>query len=515
MPTVVRRLGWFWWGMIALGLVVAACAVFLVVQFATAASVGGVAPLDGAVLASSRVEISAELPGFVPGEADVELLIDDAPVDAAALQLLPDSVGCSVDLADGRHIASVNYRSTNAFSSRLVRRWAFVVDTTPPQIEVVSPAAPERLDVTPSYFRIDLNEPGTVTLTVDGYPVTLEQGGTFAAADVAVPEGVHDMRVEAVDSVGNASFLEWRCFADYKGPRIEVADEPGERITETSLTIEFSVKDNLVQGLVVNASIDGTPLPMVDAEPPEGSSGPLVRGYRIDTGEISEGLHTLVITATDWGGHTATYTRQFTVDSTGLFGARSMRQGAIGEDVKQLQQILTDKGYYQGEINGYFDGITVAAVKAYRVDRGLPAGAGVDIAMRLAPLRHIVIDRSDCTLTLYDENGVVKTYGCAVGMEEYPTPLGSFQIISKIYHPAWSPPPSPWAEKLEPVPPGVGNPLGTRWMGLTAPYVGIHGTYEDWSIGLWASHGCIRMHIPDVEELFEMVAIGTPVDIVR
>lgn len=515
MPAIMRRLGWFWWGMIALGLIVVACSVFLVAQYATAASVGGMTPPDGTVLASSRVDISVELPGFVPGEADVEVLIDDVPVDAGALRLHPDSVECSVDLADGRHVASVNYRSANAFSSRLVRRWAFVVDTTPPQIEVTSPATPEQLGVTPSWFRIELDEPGTVTLMVDGNPVPLEQGGTFASGAVAVPEGMHDLRVEAVDAVGNASSLEWRCFADYAAPRIEVANEPADRVADTALAIEFSVKDNLVRGLVVSATLNGTLLPIVDVRPPEGTNESSVRRYRIDTGEISEGLHTLVITARDWGGHTDTYTRQFTVDSTGLFGARSMRQGAIGEDVKQLQQMLKDKGYYQDEISGYFDGITVAAVQAYRVDRGLPAGSGVDMAMCLALVGRIVIDRSDCTLTLYDEKGVVKTYGCAVGMAAYPTPLGSFQIINKIYHPAWSPPPSPWAANLEPVPPGVGNPLGTRWMGLTAPYVGIHGTYESWSIGHWASHGCIRMHIRDVEELFEMVAIGTPVDIVR
>lgn len=501
--------------MIVLGLVVVACGVFLVVQYATAASVGGVAPEDGVALASSHVDISAELPGYLPGEARVELLVDDSPVDEGALRLEPGLVAASLDLADGRHVVSVIYSSTNAFSSRLVRRWAFVVDTTPPVIQVTSPTPYERLSSTPSSFRVELDEPGTVALFVDGASVPMVQGGTFATAELSIPQGIHELRVEAVDLVGNASSLAWRCYADYLGPRLEVQNEPAERVTQTSVQLTFSVQDNLTRGITVRATLDGTLLPIVDVPAADQSAEVSSRSYYIDTGEISEGLHTLVITAKDWGDHTTEYTRQFTVDSTGLFGARSMRQGAIGEDVRQLQQLLKDKGYYQGEISGYFDGLTVAAVKAYRTDRGLPAGSGVDMAMLRALVGYIVIDRSDCTLTLYDENGPVKTYGCAVGMEGYPTPLGSFQIISKIYHPAWSPPPSPWAEKLEPVPPGVGNPLGTRWMGLTAPYVGIHGTYEDWSIGHWASHGCIRMHIPDVEELFELVTIGTPVDIVR
>ena len=81
-------------------------------------------------------------------------------------------------------------------------------------------------------------------------------------------------------------------------------------------------------------------------------------------------------------------------------------------------------------------------------------------------------------------------------------------------NPWWYPPPSPWAEDAEPVPPGPGNPLGTRWMGLSAPYVGIHGTPDAASIGYSASHGCIRMRIPDAEWLFQHVKVGTPVFII-
>ena len=70
-------------------------------------------------------------------------------------------------------------------------------------------------------------------------------------------------------------------------------------------------------------------------------------------------------------------------------------------------------------------------------------------------------------------------------------------------------PPGPKGEK--PVPPGPGNPLGTRWMGLDAAGVGLHGTPDAASIGYSASHGCIRMRIPDAEWLFTQVSVGTPV----
>jgi lipoprotein-anchoring transpeptidase ErfK/SrfK len=80
-------------------------------------------------------------------------------------------------------------------------------------------------------------------------------------------------------------------------------------------------------------------------------------------------------------------------------------------------------------------------------------------------------------------------------------------------NPTWTPPDSDWAKDAEPIPPGPDNPLGTRWMAIYGT-VGIHGTNNPASIGYSVSHGCIRMRIPDVEELFDMVTIGTPVTVV-
>jgi lipoprotein-anchoring transpeptidase ErfK/SrfK len=126
----------------------------------------------------------------------------------------------------------------------------------------------------------------------------------------------------------------------------------------------------------------------------------------------------------------------------------------------------------------------------------------------------IVIERGSNSLELYDGMRLERTFGVATGQTVYPTPLGRFSIAVKWRNPWWYPPASPWAKGLHPIPPGPGNPLGTRWMGITAPGVGIHGTPDDASIGYSLSHGCIRMHIPDAEWLFEHVNIGTPVFIV-
>ncbi len=126
----------------------------------------------------------------------------------------------------------------------------------------------------------------------------------------------------------------------------------------------------------------------------------------------------------------------------------------------------------------------------------------------------IVIKRASNQLTLYNGMKVVRRFEVATGQAVYPTPLGKFQIVVKWKNPWWYPPASPWAKGEKPVPPGPGNPLGTRWMGLSAPGVGIHGTPQDGSIGYSLSHGCIRMHIPQAEWLFDHVDVGTTVYIV-
>ena len=126
----------------------------------------------------------------------------------------------------------------------------------------------------------------------------------------------------------------------------------------------------------------------------------------------------------------------------------------------------------------------------------------------------MVIRRGSNRLLLYSGMKYRRFFAVATGQRQYPTPLGRFSIVVKWRNPWWYPPDSPWAEGQEPVPPGPNNPLGTRWMGLSAPGVGIHGTPSDGSIGYSVSHGCIRMHIPQAEWLFNHVTVGTTVFIV-
>ena len=126
----------------------------------------------------------------------------------------------------------------------------------------------------------------------------------------------------------------------------------------------------------------------------------------------------------------------------------------------------------------------------------------------------IVIRRDSKGLYLYRGMRLWRTFGVATGQSSYPTPVGRWSIVTMQRNPWWYPPNSDWARGQSPIPPGPGNPLGTRWMGLSASGVGIHGTPDSASIGYSASHGCIRMHIPSAEWLFNHVDVGTPVFIV-
>jgi lipoprotein-anchoring transpeptidase ErfK/SrfK len=125
----------------------------------------------------------------------------------------------------------------------------------------------------------------------------------------------------------------------------------------------------------------------------------------------------------------------------------------------------------------------------------------------------VTIDQSQFRLRLFKRLKFVKGYGVAVGQSAYPTPNGRFSIQSKQVNPTWTAPNSPWAGEMagQQVAGGApDNPLKARWMGVSGS-VGIHGTGQPWSIGTRASHGCIRMTVPDVIDLFGRVDVGAPV----
>ena len=141
-----------------------------------------------------------------------------------------------------------------------------------------------------------------------------------------------------------------------------------------------------------------------------------------------------------------------------------------------------------------------------------------------APRQGVVINLPELRLYYYPENdpGRVITHPVSIGRMEWQTPLGRAQIVAKAEKPAWYPPESIRAEHAADgrplprvVPPGPDNPLGDYAMRLSIPGYLIHGTNKPSGLGMRVTHGCIRMFPEDIEGLFGIVPIGTPVHIVN
>jgi lipoprotein-anchoring transpeptidase ErfK/SrfK len=124
----------------------------------------------------------------------------------------------------------------------------------------------------------------------------------------------------------------------------------------------------------------------------------------------------------------------------------------------------------------------------------------------------ITIDRPGFELRLFKRLKPAKTYKIAVGRIGLETPAGLYHIQDKVINPSWHVPNSPWAGELagRVIPPGPDDPLKARWLGIFDG-AGIHGTEDIGSLGTAASHGCIRMSIPDVIDLYDQVPVQTPV----
>lgn len=197
--------------------------------------------------------------------------------------------------------------------------------------------------------------------------------------------------------------------------------------------------------------------------------------------------------------------------------ARAPRNATLKIGLKQLRIRRARAGHALGQ---------AAAVKL--VDAALDVAAASRILRApVVPIRAkvnaddlrrqhgtvITISKSEFKLRLFKRFKLVKSYGVAIGQPAYPTPSGRFSIVNKQVNPVWSVPNSPWAGELQGTTVAGGsaaNPLKARWMGIVNG-VGIHGTSQVGSIGTRASHGCLRMRVPDVIALYKRVPVGTTV----
>lgn len=156
--------------------------------------------------------------------------------------------------------------------------------------------------------------------------------------------------------------------------------------------------------------------------------------------------------------------------------------------------------------------LLLRALRGSRSNLKLPTR---EVAAPGPPQYAIVVRLQDFLLDVYEGLSVSRNYQVGVGALTFPTPPGAYYIRSKAKNPSWRNPGSDWAKSMPRyIPPGPRNPLGNRAMRLDRGALVIHGTPQPWTIGRRASHGCIRMRRPDVEQLYEMVPEGTPVFII-
>ncbi|NLT04928.1 MAG: L,D-transpeptidase family protein [Solirubrobacterales bacterium] len=145
------------------------------------------------------------------------------------------------------------------------------------------------------------------------------------------------------------------------------------------------------------------------------------------------------------------------------------------------------------------------------VKRTKPAVTTAELAKQYPTV--LVADHASFELRLYKGLELEKTYTVAFGAQGYDTPRGLFEIANKAVDPVWTVPNSDWAGDLagQVIPGGVPeNPLKARWLGIYDG-VGIHGTDDIGSLGTAASHGCIRMSVTDVTDLYDRVEVGAPI----
>jgi len=137
----------------------------------------------------------------------------------------------------------------------------------------------------------------------------------------------------------------------------------------------------------------------------------------------------------------------------------------------------------------------------------LAAGFAAQASGQTVSQRLIVVSLEDRRLALVENGQVRKIYRVAVGKPSTPSPMGTFTIERRVANPVYE-------HDGKTVQPGPANPVGTRWMGLNIRGYGIHGTNTPKSIGKAASHGCIRMAKVDLEELYDLVAVGDTVELI-
>lgn len=463
---------------------------------------------------------------------DLRVTLDGKDVTAAVRGASDGITLNAPKLRNGAHAMAVSYSTGSGLTGDSTSKsWGFTVDRTPPRLVVSKPPG-DGANTHAVALAGTATQDSSIRITWPGDGLAgAEATGTGGAwsATTNLPEGRSTVKVTATDPAGNTTTKAKVVVVDTKAPTLQLAATTKlATLTTTPQPIVYgTVGGENAALLTYGASINGVGVVQIkgaDASAPS-ASGPAsgtVKGtglslsgnrFALAIGRLPEGRNTITIWVRDGGGNAVKKSFTSFVDTQSVFGSSQLTVGAIGGDVKQLQERLGTLRLWKGETTRTYNEKTAKAVTRYQRRYRLTQTGNVDAATLRKMVGRIDISLNSRTLTLYRDGRPFKIFRVAIGMPGYETPTGNFRIVNMQKNPTWLPPDSPWAKGLGPVPPGPGNPLGTRWIGTSAPAVGIHGSPAASSIGTAASHGCLRMHISESEKLYELVVVGMPVDI--
>lgn len=471
----------------------------------------GVTPDDGTWLNERSVPITVQYAGPLGASG---IYLDGHALPTQVLTEKKELAAVAADLADGPHELAVHARRPLGIG-QVERTWRINVDRSLPVVTVENP--PAGAIVKDRLLKIEGRTKSSTRMTVrvfaTGHKVDLptftsDASGGFSAV-LTLADGRNRVRVDALDRAGNRGHLVREVTCEPYPPTISDVYPAPDAIVKQSpdvvLTARVTEKGSGIRRAFL--TVDGHDSDLV--LPAEGGEA------KVKLSGLPEGVREAALEVEDRAGWKVRREWRFLVDTTETFGVRPMTWGARGRDALALQKRLIEWGVLDNDhTTSVYDDATRNAVQQFQASHHIDVDGAVGFATIGALSPKIIINLSSFTLSLMNHGKKVKSYGIACGMPAYPTPTGRYRVTYLEKNPTWIPPKdSVWAKEAKVTPPGPGNPLGTRWIGLDSNAVGIHGTPAAWTIGSRASHGCIRMRIPDVEDLFGRINPGSQVSI--
>ena len=464
-----------------------------------AGSSGLSSPPQEIFTSSDRVELNLRYRGVC---RDLSLVNGDSVVPVESSDVGAGLARLRCRLPEGQH--AIKLRFSGPFSSTDYPL-SIVVDKEAPSLVVDNLQDPMKGLVTQELsHQLEGKTESDARVYLDERELKLDAEGKFSETLTLNP-GWNRSFLRSVDRAGNQTAIRYGVFSDQNEPELTWKTPPNKAFKKKSGRLALRTTDD-GEVVGVSAKVDGTS-PVTWHRKSDGN-------WVGDTEELYDGKHSVAVRVVDSSGRVVSSEREFLIDSTEVLGEAKLGLGAKGADVKLLHERLVSAGYLESfKASRVYNKATEKAIKQLQKDRGFKVTGFAEGPTLVALGPQIFINLSRFSLVLDRPGKPLRRWLVASGAPAFATPPGKFVIAEKVPYPTWLPPKSDWAKDAKPIPAGPNNPLGSRWIGLDWGGLGIHGTNAPWTVGTAASHGCLRMVSSQVEELFALVEVGTPVTI--